>query len=320
MPKRKALVDDDAVRDTRGRFGAYGEEPPRRSVTRGSFMVFRDSPLLRAIDAAATRLEARVPALIPIGQLCATEAASVAQPPMSPAALAILVSRADELGYQRDKNRGTAQGPLLDAWAKLDDALGEWLRSVFTWAGEKGAIINVFLNVNGGGIVDVDGSSKTGWHTDKPTEGRKGVTNNGRIVLYYMNGSGGAGDACGTLSVRKGGREQTMIMQRGTALVATNELLTAQGVEHKHAGEWGGVGLCPRVGLLSCHPQQRWAAASPSSSRWSSRRAPSPPRRPPTSPPRTPRSCRCSSSRPSPSGRPRRSSSAPTASTGRWAS
>ena len=310
MSKRRALADVVAVRDTRGRFGAYGEEPPRRS------------PLLRAIDAAAARLEVRVPALIPIGQLCATEAASVAQPPMSPAALTILVSRADELGYQRDKNRGTAQGPLLDTWAKLDDALGEWLRSIFTWAGEKGAIINVFLNMNGGGVVDVDGSSKTGWHTDKPTEGRKGVTNNGRIVLYYMNGSGGALDACGTLSVRKGGREQTMIMQRGTALFATNELLTAQGVEHKHAGEWGGVGLCVRAGGLAYvtpHPQ-RWTAASPSSWRCSSRRAPSPPPRLPPSPPRTPRSCRCSSSRPSPSGRPRRSSSAPTASMGRWAS
>jgi hypothetical protein len=174
------------------------------------------------------------PSSIPLSEFCSKNYSLTALPPMSQAV-------ADELettwfpkfGFQKAKQRGTAQPPLVLEMSKDPGVVGVFMRSVFEWVRTQGGVGSrgFFFSYNRG---NAPGAEPTGWHVDNFTEPVEGQHTVGRLVCYW-------GQESAALALRDAdGSQATITIPPGAGLFASSELLSTGSCEHAHAST--GVG------------------------------------------------------------------------------
>ena len=175
------------------------------------------------------------PSSILLSEFCSKNFSLTALPPMSQAV-------ADELdttwfpkfGFQKSKQRGTAQPPLVLEMSKDPGVVGVFMRSVFAWVRTQGEVGSrgFFFSYNRG---NAPGAEPTGWHVDKFTEPMERQHTVGRLVCYW-------GQESAALALRDAdGSQATITIPPGAGLFASSELLSTGSCEHAHAS--AGVGF-----------------------------------------------------------------------------
>ena len=87
----------------------------------------------------------------------------IRQPAMSHDVFNELMGRKEQFGYQKGKDRGTAQQSTLEKWAGDGSKVGGFVSAVWRWAAAgNGAVRRQFVNINSGdrGVIDADGEEE----------------------------------------------------------------------------------------------------------------------------------------------------------------
>ena len=87
----------------------------------------------------------------------------IAQPVMSIGVFNDIMERKDQFGWQKGKDRGTAQESTLKKWTGDGSTVGGFVSTVRSWAAAgNGAVRRQFVNINSGdrGAIDEDGEEE----------------------------------------------------------------------------------------------------------------------------------------------------------------
>ena len=165
-----------------------------------------------------------------------TNATILVQPPMPPEVLEHTLKNMHLFGFQKAKDRGTAQHCLLESFRELGGTVGDFFSQLdSTAAGEGGYVGNAFCNINGGrtpGQKNLD-AEQCGAHVDTFTECKEAKPITARVIFYYM-----LDGRCATLRIIRGDIIVEIVVPRGCCLLATRALLTT--MLHAH----GANGRC----------------------------------------------------------------------------
>jgi hypothetical protein len=146
-----------------------------------------------------------------------------------------------QFGFQKGKQRGTAQPPLVQQMRADPGIVGDFFKAVFALAATLGIVreLGNFFNFNKG----LAGGAPSGWHVDHFTAPQEGMYTAARLIFYW-------GQVRAALAVRSATGDTTMLpVLKGTAMLATSELLSSGNWQHAHAGEGRGFSMVMELRL-----------------------------------------------------------------------